>query len=407
MRRSGRIGIGALDQVVWSLTNLILVVSVASSSTAPAFGQFAVIYSIVTLGTGLAAALCGEVLAVQAGQSANLPRDTAQALGAGLATASATMVVVAAVAVITNMSAGRTMSWVLGTAIVVAGEGWRSVAIAKRRAADVMVADVGWLVVQSGITASVYWIGAAGEGASLLAWSGGALVCLATLVARLPSHVEFPRDGEVWRRRAHFGFEYLATAVPSQASLWLVAGNLGLAATGMLRALMTAYSPVNTVTRAVSIHLLPDVTERPPQARRLGSQVAIGVIVVVVTATIFLAVLPDAFMRRLFGPSWPLSTSLVIAFGLSRLGVLGTVPAVMILRSWRRDKVTTRLRSATAATTLLAVWLASVLGSIQEVVWSMAVAALLSAALWWLVVETTTPRTTQPNGREGQHLGDL
>jgi len=352
-----------IDQVVNSLSNILLVVAVARASTAAEFGKFSLLQVVLVFGIGVGRAAVGEPLLV--GYSNSSHKELAQmrpsVLGAWLVVALMPAVAVAAVGV--GLAGEYVLAGiVLAVALIAAGlhDALRYTAIAEARPSLALQIDGIWLLAT---LVGVLWLefGAVDLGLAgpALAWLWGALLSLAVGLLVLKSRVGIA-GGVAWlrshRARAkRYAAEYALLNTSNTFVWFLVSALISSVAVGYLRGTQLLFSPLNTAFNSVRIGVVPDLIRNRVTARY--KRVAVEAMVFLVGGSLAwwfaIWLVPDAVGYELLGATWSGARAFVLAFGLQYLGLAYYNWLLAMMRSKSLDRAASWMRGTLAAATLV------------------------------------------------------
>lgn len=380
-----------IDQALWTLTNFALVVLVARLASPDSFGLFALAYSSVVLVTGLVNVLAGEVLGVTRGVAmrggrAEPPIHAAQ-LAFGVVVAMALIAPAAALVAVLVFGGAHTpaaSAWALicvAPAAVMA-EGNRSLAYGLRRTDTVLRLSLMRFSTQVIIVVLLIVSDAFKPHLVVLAWGVGGLVAVVMDLIEFPLRPRFFGATKAeWKRRRHFGFEYIATSGPSQGMVFFAGAALGLPAAGSIRALQSLYGPLNVLSMGIRKVVIPIVAEDPSKVRRVGLTLSVGAGGIALLGTAVLLLIPG-LGGGLLGASWPTDLWLVGGFGAGRVAVGIVLGALIVLRAYDQGSYSSRLRALSAASLLIPFALGSLV-DLRTAMWAAGVASIFAAFVWW------------------------
>jgi hypothetical protein len=293
----------AADQVVNSVTNLLVIVLAARLSTASAFGAFSVAYGIVIIAFSLRSATLGDVVLVTHGRDPEAP-----AAGAGCSVYLG--VVTAFVASSTASILGLSHSVVLAIAAASVGvllqDSMRSAAFALRRPELALILDLILLVVQLGGSA-IWW---STSSAMVLSWAAGAvtsgLVGAAVLRPRLNPLVCWRWSLSHARLLGPYAAQYALTNGVTQLFTVFVAAVGRVSDAGALRGAQTLLGPYTVCLTADRVDMLTRVrhaaTMRQLTSRELKSRLGLTFLGAAVVALVLAT--PDRYGQHVLGASW-------------------------------------------------------------------------------------------------------
>ncbi len=337
------------DQGLSSASNFLLVILVARSLSTRDFGTFAIAFSCLTLGLGLARANLGVPLSI------DLPKEhearvvddaIGRAVTVALLTGALIGLLVAGIALLFASGAGlRTPLLVLAVSspFLVTQDLARYVAVAQGVPRRAVVSDLVWVLV--GVTVLVASEIGGHQSPTLAAggWVAGGLLGLAMLRSCLRPPVW--RGTVRWfvedRRRHHLTVDALTSAVAPLVVVSLVAAIVSPAVVGSLRGASTLMSPINVAIAAISLGAVAEIRRRPwDRAVRFMLALSAGLAACAVVWGLVVWVMPDSVGRFLLGDTWT-SARAVLPFTAAEFVALAVWNgAVALLRaSGRRRSV--------------------------------------------------------------------
>jgi O-antigen/teichoic acid export membrane protein len=259
-RRQGRRLVqGVTSQGLSSLSNFLLVVAVARTSSPDEFGAFAIVYSIAVLALLALRGAVGETLVVTGRADAN---DAPPALGAGMSLGLSAGTALAVVGLLLPPGDFRPWLLALGTGLPVLAlqDAGRYVGFARQQPAIAIVSDAVWLTLQLIAWTALAILDRSSAPSLLVAWWLAA--GLASVVVVRSTGTPAPISGLRWLGRnrriaSSFAAESLLSSGASQAAVYAVGGAAGLAAAGTLRGTQTLYGPVRAISAGIEAVALP------------------------------------------------------------------------------------------------------------------------------------------------------
>lgn len=308
-----KLGLGPLDQGLFAISNLILVVGVARGSSVAVFGYFSVWYTGFLLLQGLVRANVGMPALLDG-------RATLRVAGGGVS-----VILLAATAILLSATIGLVlfdsvaMLFVAATAVAIAADSCRYLSYSASRPLSSILIDGTWLSVQLiGFVA----IGA-GLAKSLALWACGAVAGTFVWLIRNRDFRELviigPRSGvvllcELGRgKRAALTGETLITSALRQTLNWLSLALFGLAGAAALRGAFTLFGPVMTASLGLRLAVIPQLSAATVEQRRTRA-IALGVLTSAVALLVgaVTSIIPPAWGETVLGASWA-PTSAIIA----------------------------------------------------------------------------------------------
>lgn len=291
-RALGSMGWATTDQVLSTLSNLIITVAVARAMGAEGLGQFTVAFAAYLVVLGFSRSLIAQPLLVQ-------PRDERDREAEESSTTLTLLFALAGgfVVALVGLGLGRLALLVVAVAmpVTLCQDVLRYQAFRRKKVHLATVADgcwvVGSLIAWPVVTAS------ASPSVALACWAGAAL--LGTVAGWLAVRPGFarPRTAVAWWRRDTGGLsiplalDSALSTVSTQGLVFILAWLLGDAALGVFRAGQVYFGPLGMVFTAFGMFAMPYLAQRSTAptaglAARL-SAVTAGLAVVACTAIVF------------------------------------------------------------------------------------------------------------------------
>ena len=389
----GRLGWGAADQAVSSLTNFALAVLVARSVGARSFGAFALVMSVYALVLGAARAAVGEPLGIRHSASSvtGSRRLFADATGAAAvvgAICGAALLPVSAVV----PDGLRLPFLVLAVALpgLVLQDAWRYVFIAAGEPRRAFVNDVVWAVAQLGTIGWLVSTGDPGVAALLAAWGGSATVA-ALVGCRQAGLAPRPAGAGRWLRRhrdlwPRLGVEFGAMTGAWQLVMFLAGAVAGLVALGSIRAAQTLFGPLNLAFLTVPLVAVPELTRlraRGGSILRASAVVGGGLCLLALAGGVVLAAMPAALGRELLGSSFESGHALLLPMTLLLASTGVNIGAIAGLRAMGAVDRSLRTRLVAAPVLVLSGAIGAVAGGAFGAASALALANWIAALLWW------------------------
>lgn len=394
--RSGllrRLGWGAADQAVSSLTNFALAVLVARSVGARSFGAFALVMSVYALVLGGTRAVVGEPLGIRhSNSSLARSRDLiADAAGAALVLGAACAAVLLAVSAV--VPGGLRLPFLM-LAVALPGlvlqDAWRYAFVAAGDTRRAFVNDVVWAVAQLG---TILWlVGTGNPSESVLLGVWGASATVAALVGcRQAGVVPRPAGAGRWLRRhrdlwPRLGVEFGAMTGAWQLVMFLAGAVAGLVALGSIRAAQTLFGPLNLAFLTVPLVAVPELSrQRARGGSVLGASAVVGagLCLLALAGGAVLAVMPAALGRELLGSSFASGHALLLPMTLLLASTGVNIGAIVGLRCMGAVDRSLRTRLMTAPLLVVSGATGAVLGGAFGAASALALANWIAAALWW------------------------
>jgi hypothetical protein len=394
IRSAGRSLAVFVDQGLSSASNFLLVILAARSLSTGEFGTFAIAFTCLTVGLGLARANLGVPLGVDLAHQ-SLPRSVDDAIqrsvAVGLLTGAVVGAAVGGLALL--LSASPTLRALLlilacSSPFLVVQDVGRYVAVAQGTPAKAVVSDLLWVctgLTVLGVSQVSHQIGAVTAVGGWILGGLLALICLRSCLRR-------PLWGGTWgwfvqdRRRHHLSVDALTAAVAPLVVASLVATVCSTATVGSLRGASTLMSPINVGMAAVGLGAVPEISRRSEsRARSFMIMVSLGLALCSISWGALMWFLPSSAGLFVLGPTWDNARQVLPFITAEFVGLSIWTGAISLLRATGRTRTSALLRSlylvlAVVATGGAALWL----GTAEGVQAALAVAAGVVAIVSWI-----------------------
>ena len=399
-RGSTQVGFSIFDQMLSSVTSLLVVVLLARSSTTEKFGRFSVIFAVYVVVLGICRALTTEPMAVQYGRLDEERHDhdpTKSVLSTSCLIGTMAMLVCAVPALL--VPSDRVAWLLLGLALpgLMIQDACRYVLIAGSRAEQACVLDAIWLIGTLGLSFTVdrhdpnvdLWLTSTWLVCGVLSGLVGVWLLRRSLVG--------PTRG--WLRRMlplgwRFTLEFLAQNGSAQFVI-LVVGWRSVVEAAAVRGASTILAPVGVILSGAGSALIPRLKSPLEDGKRRASSTAAVVAgaacvltVVCVPAAYFA---PERLGRAALGASWSASRRLMPFLAIASLfNALAFGPNI-VLRALGRANDTMRSRVAGGVLLVAAVSVGFALGvGLYVLATLLAIPAAVTGALLWRAVPRHT-----------------
>ena len=384
IRQVVALGWTGLDQLLSSVSNVVVSLAVARAAGVDGLGAYTVAFALSIVVLGFQRALITEpLLAIPASEGPDGHPRRALGAVAMLAVGSATALVLGGL--LSNRSELVALAAVI--AFVCLQDAYRYVLFRRRRAHLAAVIDAVWLIASVAGWPLITSRGTATT--AVLVWGIGAGLS-ALLGARIAGVLPSPGRAAIrwWSREARplGGFLALTSivyAVGGQVTVLGLATVLGEGALGELRAAQILFGPIALATTAISFFALPRLAAaRERLSLRVGGLVAMGSAGLVAVCVTFLFLAAPLLFPILYGRGFEARPALLVPLALQMVvGALAMGP-ILLLKARMTGKP---LAGTRIITTLVGVPLVLVVASTQGLVagvWAM----LGQAAIYvWLV----------------------
>lgn len=389
-----RCGWALADQVVSSVSNLLLLSLVARQVPAAAFGDFVLLYGYYVLAYQLAQTTLTEPVLVRfpkdAKQAAVVLRDVSgmAALTGALA---AVLLIPFSMAVLGGFGAAAAALAVVLPALLVQ-DALRMGFIAGGRARQALLNDTVWACTQGVLVCAVLRF-TTELGWLVMAWgvAGVAAALLAMAQAGVTPRLSAARDW--WRAYGDLARPYFVEAVAltlsSYGALVVVARICDSATVGALRAAEILFGPVNLMIFAGRWIAIGELSRLVAVgSRRLVRAVVLVSLGLGGACAVFGALvllMPDGLGRWLFGDSWRAAAALLPGYVLCRIAQGAAIGPSAGLRALQRVNAQFRIRVAAAVLAFGLCVGGAAAGGAQGAVAGLLAAAVLVLALMTIV----------------------
>jgi O-antigen/teichoic acid export membrane protein len=388
----------AADQAASSLITFTLSVYAARNASVSEFGVFAVGYALTWVLMGLSRSILGElhlILGKDRLETVERWRSFSAASSIGVGLVSGVVLFVACTALAS--ASGSWIPWSFGVAIpmVIFADSLRYVAFTDNAPADALTLDIAWLLGALIAPPALAAIGVPPVPSAILGWAFGAGLGATISLARRPLLRPVLSGAAAWaaERRvtaAQYAIDFLVGNGIGQVATALIPLVSSLAVAGGLRAGLVILGPLNVVSSAMIVFLIPRIRDALHSGHALPSP-ALKVWSAFAAYCAFCAVivllLPDRIGEFLLGPSWSAGQSiapiLAAAFAFSALQVI--IVQVMRLRGSAGLVIPVRLFVSGVQTTPLL--LGAAFFGLKGAAAGSALAALAAVLPWWLALK--------------------
>jgi O-antigen/teichoic acid export membrane protein len=392
--------LGLLDQMFSSLTNLLIVIVVARGSNPSEFGAFSMALTIYIVLLGLAQATVADVMIIR---GSALPFDSSRRFCASAtgvyvligAVAAMAMILVLVIAPLGASLVRYLAIFAIAIPLLLLQDSLRFAAVTLHRSGVAALTDGIWLVGSIGLL--IY--GEVGNVASptiVILWAsiGASTALLAVAILSItPSLTSASR----WLRDQHdlagrFAVEYGAGQGVSQVSVLLIGGLVGVEAAGALRAIASAFGPVNVLVNAGRMSALPWLVRHAGTQRVFtGAAVTSAILgTIAILETVFLLLLPSEWGQMILGTTWDLARTVVLPYGVHVAGFAVAAGAILGLKARQRANLSLQVRLFLSPAMLMCPLAGGWIAGLSGAGWGYACAGALAAASYWAVLTRDT-----------------
>jgi len=404
------------DQGLWAVSNFGLGVLVARMVSPAEFGAFSVCFTLYLLAVGASRAVASEPLLVRHSGRRDEHRAVAVAASAGLATAvglGAGALVVAAGAAWSG-SLGRTLM-ALGVLLpaLLLQDALRYGFLAAGRPEKAFVNDGVWAIAQVGLVLAASALMGRTAVTMVAAWAGaGAVAALAGCVQA--GVVPLLREGLAWGSAQRslsgpFLAEFALTLGLQQLILLAVVPLASLEALGAVRAGQILLGPLRVVILSLAMVAVPEGVRFSEDNR--GSErgaalfvSSLSVLCGLVYGGLAMAI-PDRIGEHLLGRQWGPASRLLLPLVTAILAYAAMNGPLAGLRVLAAARQSLRARATGAALALIAGVAGAATHGAIGAAWGLAVAGLLSAAVYWWQFEDALGRARRRGALPGGEAG--
>lgn len=389
------------DQGISSLTNLLVGLAIASSTSQEEFGAFGAAFLGYLLALGAARAAITEIIAIRhtAADPDEYRTIATSAVGASMFAGLLACLPVAAVAL---RSSGPLRDSLLMLCLALPGllgqDAWRYVFFAQQQPRRAAINDGAWALSQLVPIGIIITVGTPTASLLILVWGLSAWFALGIGCIQFRS-LPRPLAGTLWTIRnlrlgsGHLLADWAASHGLARVTDIGVAVVLGLEALAAYRGATFLVGPMTILFTGASSFVVPEGSlafrTRPARLRPLlqasaallfiGSWLWIGALVL----------LPDSIGERLLGDTWDASSGLLLWVGLTLPSAALINVAVAGIRTVGDVQRGLHLRLATTPLMSAATFAAAALGGVGAMVRIDAAVTAGFAGLWWMASRKT------------------
>jgi O-antigen/teichoic acid export membrane protein len=394
MKQLQKLGWGFIDQAASSATSLLLVVVGGHLLGPSKLGEIVLGFAGYILLLGLGRVLVSQPLVVSSSALTPTSAAAATATSAGLTMTvlltAAGSSVIAALGMLLGGSAGHGLllfaPWMIWALLQ---DYWRSILFRDGRGRAAAVNDTVWLVVMvAGLAAT--W-NMKSEWSVVGSWGFGAVV--GTFLGFAQTGVRplsLTRSWSSWHRDAwQFGRWLFAEAIAyyagTQAAVFVIAGLLGTAAIGGLRAVQTVFGPITVLAPAVSLPMLPVLVRRLEHSMVRAKVFAVQISILLVGATLaYIAILSlagsETILGIVFGHGFERYANLVLPVALLQVAEAVNHGFRLLLLAARRGRMMLFMQVLAGFLSLVFVAASASTRGLTAAAWSLALARLVVTA---------------------------
>jgi hypothetical protein len=336
-----RLSLGLVDQVLSSVSNVLVVFAVAGVSTVAQFGTFAIAFLCMNASVAVTRGLICNHVALSAGDHHAVMREGGHALSGALCAGVVAALLFGIVGLVWPGLANVVFPLAVAAPIVLAQDVTRFVAMADARPVVACISDGLWAAVSFVVIGAV-WAGPGLDAPGVLVlWGAGAALSLAFAVQGLGLRLRCSGlvawFGDRLRHRLSLAADSLLSVVSTLIVLGAAGHFIGVAAVAALQGAASAFGPVALTLRSIPIAVVPEIRRRGLKKPR--------------------TVWP--FMSKI---AWPLS-ALSVALGVGSLLVPTRIGEFILGESWN---VVAPILPLTGMEWAMIVWMGAATGALQS-----------------------------------------
>lgn len=385
-----RVAFGVVDQVLSSVSNVLVIFAVARVTSIGDFGAISLAVTAMTTAVAAGRGLLGTPINLLSDDQERLHREASFALAVALLFGVVAGMMISFSAILApNPQAVLVVA--CSVPIVMVQDVGRYYCIAAGRPERAALSDGGWALGSAAIFGATIWSpGSLGAVQLLFGWACLAVLagCAILLSSRLAPTIVGISDW--WRRtfhdRARFAFEAAIGASSSLLVLGASTAILGVTAAAALRGAGTVLGPLSILMSAIPLALVPELRRQRKvsvvETWKPLSMVAFGLSLLSVSVGIVAFLIPQTWGEFFLGESWRVVRPLmpVTATEYAALAWLTAVGGALMIQSRSGDLL--KIRIILSGVTLGgAVLGAAIFGSYIAVAVALAIASATVALL--------------------------
>lgn len=364
-----------IDQILSSLSNALLLFTLAQTTTVPEFGYAATFVGIVTAWIGFNRGALGTPLLLMSNFSRNeVLAESRHAVAGAVLTGVLGAATLAVTGLLTNhLAMAAAFSVVLPG--VLAQDVLRYSAIALGRPQVAALSDATWAAPMLALLCLNATAAGLSAAVSIGIWGAAGIMC-AAMISVMTSAWPRLRGLSVWWRlfpvaRVRFGTVQTLNTTAATLVTIAVTAFAGAAVTGGLRGASTLFGPIAMLVSALPLVFIPHArrTGQPPaQQWRMLTRVSILTSAATVVLTLFLVLVPEAIGELLLGDTWKPASEVVVYVGIGNAVACWMVGILALFQAAGRSREIFYIRNLQVGLQLaVAIGLAVVVGSVAAI----------------------------------------
>lgn len=380
---------GVLDQLMWSLGNVVLTILVASSVSGAEFGRFSAAFAIVLVVAGSAGALCFEPLvmldAEDRGRSQPVVLRMAAAIGVGSG------LLMAAASVVFTSLADVMLLLALGLPVYVVMEVLRGTLNYSGHTKLLFELDALWTALSILFLLAGRQVEAT-TGVLGLLWCAAALPSIAIGIRCTRPRSSQTRENVLpttMRFGPSFVFEYLVSSGIAQLVPIVVAVAATFEAAAELRLIQVAFGPVTALFAGIRVVAMPQLRDHHRAGGDLRRTVVMMVSALAASALMYGLVLwtvDESLLTRLFGEAWPAAAALLPIAVAIRCSNAVSLAAILVARVTEHVVGSRRIRIVVGTCMVLGSFFGALHDGSRGAITGLLLAQIVGVVAWFTLI---------------------
>lgn len=391
MLSRARLGIGLMDQVASSLSNIFVVFAIARVSSPSVFGEIMVEYTLLIGAVSISRGALGTPISIKAGNAAGIARDLRYCIAISATVGVAGAITLAAASVAFGLSASFIL---LGCSapFILMQDISRFAALACRRPRLALASDGIWCIFSFGLfVLTVFRPTQVRPWFLVLGWLLGSVCAAIVIMVGLrvrPTFSGIP----IWIQedladRVRFAGDGAITAVSAITLTASVTAFVGPAGVAALRGAATVIGPMNVFLSAAQLALVPELRRALVSGKRMTGLVGVcsilplGMMMSGLSAIVGLLtlIIPSQLGAVLLGSTWETARPIMPIVAIEYIAQAWLVLASATFRARNKSKLVLLLHGTQGVAAIVgAVLVAAIFGAARDV-------AIASAGAAWLI----------------------
>lgn len=393
-KRVRRVGLGMVDQALYSLTNFALTILIARSVSVAEFGAYSVVFATYIICVGAGRGLTSETFLVRysasdigewrvgARAASGLTCIVGFLFGAALASAS----------LLLDGTLGRTML-ILGALLpgLMLQDYLRFSALARGQPSLALWNDGTMAAAQflsAGILIAYGW---GSTWALVASWGGAAHIGAIVAAWRLGVLPQFSHSVRWFWGNKDLAIRYFLADLVEQGgkrgTFYVVAAVAGLAGAGALRGAYTLFGPFGVLNRGVRTAVIPELVRvlarSPRRMHRYVGLLAGGLAGLSLLWSVGVVAMPDGLGEALLGDTWRYAQPLLVFLAVGQVANGWMMAQMAGLRALGDGRRTLQTRSVLTAVSAVVTMIGAGLDGARGAAIAFAVFAPVQTLVWW------------------------